>query len=132
MRDIHNRLSKYIEDCIDRDYLLGRHDCGTFAAEWGDMLAGSSMADDLREQYTTIDQCHKMLGKSLHTYGIRTLQANGFQSMNDPILGDIALLSFGFGIVTTLGDKRALIAPVEGAGMLLLPMSHGKGFYRCF
>jgi hypothetical protein len=130
---IGEKLNKYLAESLGRPYKLGEWDCAMFVAEWVDLLAGSNRAGFFRGNYSEQLEGLRKYGPLVRRVS-HELELLGFTRHELPELGDVAAMPRGMvGVITRVREVYTITMPVEGlpsGGLLSVPVSHGKEFYR--
>lgn len=117
------KLDRYVEECLEREFAFGQFDCGLFVGEWADRLTGSSLVREVRGKYNCPSSSFRILGKHPVAYAFEALKGAGFVETESARVGDIVCLhGGGMGIVHMLGEKLAIVGICDPRGIVYVPM----------
>lgn len=114
--DWRTRLHRYLASCAKREFIWGRFDCATFAADAVEAMTGQDFARDIRGGYTTAVGAQRRLRALGYADVVEMAEAHlpaAPRAREGDVIafeGDLglALAVMGRGIAMACGPKRGL------------------------
>jgi hypothetical protein len=109
-------LHEYLDECREKPFAWGRHDCALFAAQWVKLATGKSLTMGIR--YRSERAGRKALAGAGYDAPVDVAAAH-LQEVHPAFArpGDVALIGDAMGIVA--GERVAVLRP-EGLGWVPL------------
>ena len=117
-------LHEYLDECREKPFAWGRHDCALFAARWVKLATGKDLTLGIR--YRSERAGRKALAEAGYASPLAVAEAN-LPEVHPAFArpGDVALIGEAMGIVA--GER---VAVLQASGMGWLPLTDATRAFR--